>query len=622
MKSKTPEMVRKKILSWIALDVLVWTSFPSLFLLFYVYYQSAPVEAVWPHLRVVLLLLFSLAIVRFVLFKVIRNTSVAQVAAAIFSSFLFATLLLYYIVVSVGLRSWGQVISLSLLNSYVAQLDEICETIGISLALVASMLVFIYACFFLFTWLYIKRFNWPSLIASKISNFRFIGIVLFCTILCASEYYNFFMASASHHAEPFALTFFPAEATFSIQGHVVDKFSAEKLDKTEDAERLNYKISANSSRRNLILVVVDALRPDHLSIYGYERDTTPKLRLLEKSGMARKVKGVRSSCSESSCGLLSIAASKFVHQFSNRPFTLQQVLQLYGYKINMILGGDHTNFYGLKRLYGKVDSYFDGSEAHGYYKNDDQLVLDKVKSLPVWDGQPVMLQLHLMSAHILGKRHEKFTRYQPSVSYALPKYHTVEHIQQATNFYDNGVLQTDDVIANLLNTLKKKNYLENSLVVITGDHGEALGEHGVYAHAKNVYEEAIRIPLIFVSYGFILSEFHSSRLTSSQVDIAPTILKEFRMNYPKTWAGIPLQNADPRGYIYFQEGNEIGMIDHRDPLNLMKYWINVKSRQEYAFNLKSDAKEDFNLIDSISSAYLKDFRARMMQLRSVTHGPQ
>ena len=67
---------------------------------------------------------------------------------------------------------------------------------------------------------------------------------------------------------------------------------------------------------------------------------------------------------------------------------MQQVLKLHGYRIHMILGGDHTNFYGLKELYGNVDTYFDGSQAPEYFKNDDRLVVDRTKALPIGTVTP------------------------------------------------------------------------------------------------------------------------------------------------------------------------------------------------------------------------------------------
>jgi hypothetical protein len=283
----------------------------------------------------------------------------------------------------------------------------------------------------------------------------------------------------------------------------------------------------------------------------------------------------------------------------------------------MILGGDHTNFNGLKELYGAVDSYFDGSQAHGYFNNDDQLVVDRAKSLAPWDGRPVIIQFHLMSAHLLGKRHDASIRFIPSGSYAPPRYRSAELVERAINFYDNGVIQADSIIHELLTTLQAKGYLENSLVVITGDHGELLGEHGFFGHAGSVREEALRIPLIFVSYGYVPVEFPNNRGPASQVDIAPTILVELGMARPATWAGTPLQTTEIRDYSYFEQGNNVGLINYRDRLNIWKYWIDKQSKEQHAFNLSIDPQERVNAIDSLPQDYLRALQLQLMKLHSV-----
>ncbi len=179
---------------------------------------------------------------------------------------------------------------------------------------------------------------------------RFALVLLLGTVACAHEIDLFYRAPAVEASEPVALTFFPTLAANLIQTRLnqeanaeklaIEKSRVEKIDRIEDMERSAYQINPKSDRKNLVIIVVDALRPDHLGIYGYERDTTPNLRALQKSGMTRQVSGMRSSCAQSRCGLLSLTSSKFVHQLSNRPFTLQQVLKQHGYRIHMILGGD------------------------------------------------------------------------------------------------------------------------------------------------------------------------------------------------------------------------------------------------------------------------------------------
>ena len=601
----------------LTLDVVVWAAVPSLFLCVYVGTYAAPLDSVLPHLRLVMLALFGLTMVRIALSRLIPHRTGSTLAAAFIIAVVLLVTWLYYAFVLIGLQSWVQVISYQLIRSYAAQLPVMLETLGLSLPVVVIVVAVAFAVIVAAVWAYLRRFDWTADVAQRLSPLRFAGLLLFGGVVVGSEVFSFVIAPPANRGEPLAVTFHPQAMTRRIEGHVFDGFSAELIDRREDAERVAYKVDERASRKNLVMIVVDALRPDHLSVYGYERDTTPHLRALERSGALRKVRGARSSCSETACGLLSLASSKYVFQFSNRPFTLQQVLKRHGYRIHMILGGDHTNFYGLKEMYGDVDTYFDGSHAPSPLMNDDQIVVERAKSLSVSDGRPVMLQFHLMSTHVLGVRRESSNRYRPSVSYFLPQFRTAEG---AANFYDNGVVQADAVIGELLAILRGKGYLENSLVVVTADHGEALGEHGTYVHGKSVYEEALQIPLMFASYGYHPRPFHEQRRAVGQVDIAPTILAELGMTVPKTWAGAPLHGSDDRGLAYFQERDDVGLVDYRDRGRVVKFWTSTRSQRHFAFDLVHDEREQSNIVDALPPPYLQELRFRLLRQRSVTAG--
>jgi arylsulfatase A-like enzyme len=366
---------------------------------------------------------------------------------------------------------------------------------------------------------------------------------------------------------------------------------------------------------------VDALRPDNLGLYGYKRDTTPNLDRLAKSGNVRLAHGMRASCAESACGLFSLASSKYFHEISARPFTLQQVLKAHGYQVHLILGGDHTNFYGLRNLYGNVDSYVDGSDSTAQYMNSDRWVLSKAAELPDWGGTPTMFQFHLMSAHPLGTRETEFMKWTPVTNYSIGITRATLKRENAINYYDNGVLQMDDVIAKLLDTLRTKGYLKNTLVVITGDHGEALGEHGEYSHAKGLREAMIRIPAVIYSFGYIPPKLALSHTVTSQVDIAPTVLHEFQMPKPQNWRGGALQEEMPPSVRYLQQGSNIGLIDFRSTTSVWKYWLNSKSGEEFAFDLTSDPGETNNALEDLhqrNAAVLNEWRLKTRFIRPVS----
>jgi glucan phosphoethanolaminetransferase (alkaline phosphatase superfamily) len=607
------------VLRRVALDVAAWYAAPAVFLALYVGRELAPVESVAPHLRIVAVALVALWMVRLATAASLGARAARIVGAALGALFL-AAVLAYYTLVLIGLQAWGRVVSLELLVAYGSQLSKFAEALGIALAPAAAVLAGALALLAAATWLYLGRFDWAPLAARAIRAPLVALIVVAGTAACGLEFYRFLAGPPTAEYEPLSLTLNPLLAARDVNGHAVDRLAAARRDAVQDAARRAYRPAAGAQRRNVILIVVDALRADHMGIYGYGRDTTPHLQTLQRAGKLRLAPSARAVCASSMCGLLAIATSQFVHQFSDRPITLQEVLRRHGYKVHMLLAGDHTLFYGLKQAYGEVDSYFDAQAAGQMrYMNDDRVVLDRLAGFEPWDGRPVMMQFHLMSAHSLGARDPKSVRYTPARNYALMHEagDDVEASTSAVNFYDNGVLQADAMIGALLEMLARKGYLHDAVVAITADHGEALGEHGLFQHANSAHEEVLRVPLVLLSYGYVPAARIDGERLASQVDIAPTLLAELGLPVPATWQGRALQQAAAAPFVEFQERWEIGLFDLRDPHKLWKYWFDMRSGAEYAFDIAADPHERFNLIGRVPTPLAADWRSRVLASASV-----
>jgi glucan phosphoethanolaminetransferase (alkaline phosphatase superfamily) len=598
----------RQLLGRLALDLAAWCCMPAAFLLLYVYGHSVPGDAVLPHLRLVILALLGLTLVRLVLAVLIASPRGLRLAASLVTSTLLAVMILYYALVLIGLQSWGRVVSWELIASYSPQVLKLADALAISIPLSAGLLALGYLALLAGAWTYLKRFDWTPYAARHAPSGVFALVLIFGSTAWAFELARFLAAPPAERAEPVSLTFYPMEGAWNLQGHVVDRLSAARLDAREDAARAAYEPAAQAERRNVILIVVDALRPDHMGIYGYGRGTTPNLARLERAGRMRKARSLRAACSASACGLLSISSSKFVHQFSSRPILLQEILRRHGYRVHMILSGDHTAFYGLRQAYGELDSYYDGRTAGRWkYMNDDELVLERLAAFPAWDGVPVMMQFHLMATHALGRRANAAPQAAPWADSRGPLIDT----------YDSAVLRADAHIRRILETLERKGYLRNAVVAITSDHGEALGEHGRYNHTNSVREEVLRIPFVLVSYGYRPARGIDGRALASQVDIAPTLLEELAMRPPRTWSGAPLQEAAAGGVVYFQQHSEVGFFDPRDPGEIWKYWINFRTGEEYAFNLRLDPGETANAIGELPPQRVREWRVQALPGTSV-----
>lgn len=598
--------------SRIALELVLWLAVPCAFLAWYTRYAHVTWTVAAPHLAIVLVPVVAVAALRIFIVRLLGPGPAARaLSAALLASTLLA-LCLYYAAVVVGLKSWGRVISAELITAYLDQAPALAEALAIPLSLVGAALALTFGLMALGSWFHLRALDWvgPMLARCREQSCA-IGAGLALAV-CVAELAVFHASPPVESFEPVSLTFFPDLNGRNVQGHWISPQRAAMIDAAEDAERKRYVAKPDAKRRNVVVIVVDALRADRMGVYGYGRDTTGNLSRLQRAGAVDAVPQARASCGSSSCGITSLLASKFIHEFSERPFTLFEVLKRHSYRIHLMLSGDHTNFYGLKRIYEPHDSYFDGGGAGRTldHKNDDRLLVERSSGLPQWDGQPVMLYFHLMSIHPIGKRYRQHERYRPASPY-MPSGRT--DAERAGNHYDNGVLQADAIIAEVLDRLRELGYLDNTLVVITADHGEALGEHDGFGHPHQLDEGVLRIPLLFIASGYERRRLSRPGLAAAQVDIAPTILAELDIEVPRTWSGVPLQRESRRDFSYLAEPGIAGIIDHRDPANVWKYRVDRRSREEQAFNLSADPDGRFNAIAQTPAALKREWRARFAE---------
>lgn len=533
------------------------------------------------------------------------------------------TMVTFYALVFVGLTYWGRVPTVDLARTYLFQAKDLLTALGYQPLTAALAFLTVLLGGWLVAYAYQAHADWSRQLSTVVSRpVRTIASLgLFC--VAAIALITFPDRDWGLRAEPLSLSIYPERATVVMQNHAIDIFRSAKIDREEDAARTSYQPSTNKKLSNVVLIVVDALRADHLSLFGYARQTTPNLEQRAKGGAMRLSTSAVSVCSESSCGLRAIASSKYLDRQAKKPITLHEVLKQHGYKTNLLLSGDHTNFYGLRDIYGPVDSYFDATHQSARYINDDRLVTDQMQKMEVSDGTPTMFQFHLMSAHALGQRFDETPSYGPGENYTAfragssnPKLP-----ERSTNFYDRGVLQADQMIERILRRLDEQGFLREAIVIITGDHGESLGERGRYSHTHSVWEEALRVPFLMFTYGAATAERLSADTVISQVDIAPTILYELGLTIPTTWQGVPIQIEERPRVLYFQQTHLIGLLDGRRSDKSYKHWHDRASGKDFTFDLVSDPTEKREISDEIPTAIRQEWRKLLFDRSAEISSP-
>jgi glucan phosphoethanolaminetransferase (alkaline phosphatase superfamily) len=355
---------------------------------------------------------------------------------------------------------------------------------------------------------------------------------------------------------------------------------------------------ANAHRKNVVLVIVDSLRADRMQVYGYQRETTPFLSALVQSGRMKKVDAAFSSCSESFCGITSTLSSRDFRDISARTFQLQDVLRDQGYRTWFLLSGNHSAWNGLPYFYhSDEDTFFDGSHTQRYTMDDDRLVLEGLERVPpALPGEPAFFYIHLMSPHYLGVQFDDshvFTSPDDRVSPGLEPYKILSQLNKPDR-YDDKVRQADGIIRELFATLSAKRYLDDSIVVVTGDHGEGLGERH-WAHGWHLYNEDIRIPMLFYDAP---SASYPDLTFATQVDIAPTILGRLGLPVPESWEGQSLLAPSRKRFTYHQTyfvPNRFAVL-YRNDGALFKFIATPQYGTEELYDLTADYSEVDNLV--------------------------
>ena len=367
---------------------------------------------------------------------------------------------------------------------------------------------------------------------------------------------------------------------------------------------------------NVILIVVDALRADHLTHAAYSRNTSPFLDRLAARGVVFETTISQSSWTKTS--LPSLLSSLYPEAHGVRrvedvlPDSVQllpELLKNQGYRTF----GIHGNPW-MDERFGFNQGFDEFIFKHWYKDSLDARVLNKqaLRWLDEGSNRPFFLFLHYMDVHSPWKPPEEFDVFGP------------EGVDQ----YDASILFVDSQIGALYEDLNKRGLADNTWVVITADHGEEFLEHGNerWGHGVTLYQEVLRVPLIFHHP----TEAASGKRVEQQVrliDVAPTILDLLRIPIPDDMDGISLAHDVVEAAAVERQDlmafSQVGLNDAAPGKNLLavttpehKYILDLVSGDEELYDLKLDPGETRNLSTS-NQAIARRFREEVLQSRRI-----
>jgi arylsulfatase A-like enzyme len=322
--------------------------------------------------------------------------------------------------------------------------------------------------------------------------------------------------------------------------------------------------AAAANSPNILVIIVDTLRADHLSSYGYSRVTSPNLDRIAQEGVLFENAISAAPWTLPSHASLLTGRYVFEHGADPKPYdgrypTLGQALQTRGYRTaafsaNIIF---FTRGWGFGQGFTHFEDYFgkfgDTAVRPLYGLTIVRKVLlhlgymdlpgrkhaaDVNRAALNWignDRRPFFVVLNYLDVHDAYLPPEpyrsKFSTFKGpggivnGLVWRTGRFNpplTPDQVQSEMDAYDGGIAYVDDSIEQLLRELKQRG-LENTILVITADHGEGFQDHGSMSHGHSLYREEIHVPLIFYWPGHLPVGKRIS-LPVSLTWLAPTLM--------------------------------------------------------------------------------------------------
>jgi len=366
----------------------------------------------------------------------------------------------------------------------------------------------------------------------------------------------------------------------------------------------------NTKQQNIILIHADALRADHMSSYGYTRKTTPYIETLIDDGATQINMGL-SICSESVCGMLAALGSRHPDIIQAETPLIHNHLKKAGYR-TVFSGSGNFSWERLDSILSSDIDHFDRADTNPDFSvHDDSIILSTLSKMPDYDGIPTFFFLRYLSPHPIGRHFSQYRKFTPAeknlIGYLFP---STINPQTSVNAYDNSIIQMDDMLRQSIEILNSKGYMENSLIVIYGDHGDALNEHGYYGHYNNLYQEEIHVPIIFKSSKKL--DIQKSSVATLN-DILPTILDINNITVPENIDGISLLRADKPHLSFHDSRTGIYAVVTQTNNSLYKLIYNRKTGEAFLYDLNKDPSESTNIKDqqqTITQAMLNKLKLK------------
>lgn len=284
-----------------------------------------------------------------------------------------------------------------------------------------------------------------------------------------------------------------ARLPFSIYYAFNDYFNNRRAIEENRDTYTNTPVAPASTPPDVFIILGESLRADHLPQNGYARNTMP---LLSRDTALISFPEVYSEATFTSASV-PVLMTKADPADPGAPYNDQSFVTLFkkaGYSTAWFANQSISQSYAY--FAHECDSLIYCNGAKSDYSYDKWLDADLLPMISQWSGKaagPKLAVVHTIGSHWWYKSHytDRQTRFRPDISNKEIAASTAEQI---INAYDNTIIATDEFLAGLFAELRGR----NAVVLFISDHGEGLGENGIYLHASD--NEATHYPACFIWY--------------------------------------------------------------------------------------------------------------------------
>ncbi|MGB0591330.1 MAG: sulfatase-like hydrolase/transferase [Myxococcota bacterium] len=351
---------------------------------------------------------------------------------------------------------------------------------------------------------------------------------------------------------------------------------------------------------NIVFVTIDTLRADHLGFYGYNKPTSPNLdRWAERCAVFDQA---RATGSQTRFSVPPMIIGKYFTEIArtdgkwptilNEETTIAERLREGGYHTAAFHSiGYLAPRFGFAQGFAHYDASVLVERPRSRFKSTSDYVTDHaleyVDSLAFAEQEsekPFFLWAYYSDPHSPYIFHRGFPSFGPWMK----------------DVYDNEIAYTDHHVGRLLDGLEEQGLLENTLIVLTSDHGEGLDEaedHGHRYHGPNLHDEVVRVPLMVCGAGVVPRRVSTS---VSLIDLPSTFLDVAKLPIDASLRGVSLTHwleggNGPHPPVFFEKHKGSALPQKGMVLWPYKVIIKMAYNEVQIYNLEDDPKERTNL---------------------------